>query len=47
MTKILCIITFDTIFIYNFDTKCVHHSMETPMYVLFIHVKRGYGSIHP
>jgi hypothetical protein len=47
MTEILCIITFDTIFIYNFDTKCVQHNMETPMYILFIHVRRGYGSIHP
>jgi hypothetical protein len=28
--KILCVTTFDIICISNFDTKSVHHTMETP-----------------
>jgi hypothetical protein len=30
MSKILHIVTFDTICISSFGTKCVHYTMETP-----------------
>ncbi len=30
MNEILCVTTFDTICTFSFDTKCVHHTMETP-----------------
>jgi hypothetical protein len=30
MSEILCVTTFDIIYIFSFDTKCVHSIMETP-----------------
>jgi len=29
VSEILCVTTFDIIFTFNFDTKCVHRTMET------------------
>jgi len=31
VSKILCVIISNTICISSFDTKCVHHTMETPL----------------
>jgi hypothetical protein len=30
VSEILCFATFDTICTCNFDTKCLHRTMETP-----------------
>jgi hypothetical protein len=41
MDETLHVITFDTMCIFNFGTKCVHHTMETPMVKLLMKFCKG------
>jgi hypothetical protein len=37
-SEFLCVTTFDTICNFKFDTKCLHHTMETLFYPLFMYI---------
>jgi hypothetical protein len=42
VSEILCVTSFDTICIFSFDTKRVHHTMETPSKCNYkLHVKNA------